>query len=98
MGLDATVRRRCLGALMLLAAVIMLAAGETILKPKLHDVAFLVYWLVCLVLTGAAILVAYVDARVQQRRGKREARELLESTLNQIEKEAKTRSREQRRS
>ena len=96
MGLDATARRRGLGVVLLLAALIMLAAGETILKPKLRDVSFLLYWLVCIMLTGAAILVAYLDARVQQRQGRREARELLERTLSQIEKEAKDRTRDKK--
>ena len=89
MGLDATARRRWLGALMLLAAILMLAAGETILKARLHDFAFLIYWSICFFCTGMAIFMAYLDARVLQQRSRRQARELLESTLKQIERDAR---------
>jgi cation transport ATPase len=89
MGLDATGRRRLTGALILMAALAMLIAGQTVLKSRLHDVIFLVYWLICFVLTGAAILVAYLDARALQRKTRREARELIETTLNHIETDAR---------
>jgi hypothetical protein len=89
---DATVRRRRLGALMLLAALAMLVAGQTILKTRLKDLGFLLYWLLCFILTGAAILVAYLDALALKRRSKREARELLETTLSEIESDAKKKS------
>ena len=88
MGLDATARRRRLGVLMLLAASVMLVAGETVLKNRLKDVGFLLYWVGCLVFTGMALIVAYLDARSQQRRGRREARELLQNTLDDIQKDA----------
>lgn len=91
MGVDATARRRRFGALMLLAALGMLVAGQTILKSGLQDIGFLVYWLICFVFTGAAIVVAYLDVRSLRRRGKREARELIETTFSQIEKEARQR-------
>lgn len=89
MGVDATGRRRRLGALMLLAALAMLIAGETFLKARLRDLGLLLYWLLCFVLTGLAMFVAYVDARTLQRRTQREARELIENTLNEIEMDAK---------
>lgn len=89
MGSDATTRRRRFGVLLLLAALGMLVAGETILKGHLGDLGFLLFWLVCLVFTGAAILVAYFDARAVQRRTRREARELLQNTLSSIETDAR---------
>jgi hypothetical protein len=70
---------------MLLAALGMLIAGETIFESHLRGVAFLFYWLFCLLLTGAAIIVAYLDARSVQQRSRVEARELLEKTINKIE-------------
>jgi membrane protein implicated in regulation of membrane protease activity len=89
MGLDAIGRRRRFGVIILLAAVGMLIGGETFLKGQLSGVGFLVYWLLCFVFTGMAIVVAYVDARAVQRRTRREARELLETTLTRIETDAK---------
>ena|SRR5579864_524310 len=88
MGLDATTRRRRFGVLMLAAALLMLVAGQTVLKNRLKDLGFLMYWLGCLVFTAIAIVVAYIDARSLQRRGRREARELLENTLGEIQKDA----------
>ena len=67
----------------------MLVVGETVLKSRLKDLPFLVYWLICFVLTGLAILVAFLDARAVGRRTRREARDLLETTLGRIETNAK---------
>ena len=77
--------------LMLIGAALMLIAGETVLKNRLTNVRFLLYWLLCLVLTGGAIVMAYLDVRAVQQRGRREARELLETTLTQIERDARKR-------
>ena len=77
--------------LMLIGASLMLIAGETILKNSLTNVGFLLYWLACLVCTGGAIVVAYLDVRAVQTRGRREARDLLETTLTQIERDARNR-------
>jgi hypothetical protein len=84
-------RRRRVGVLMLIGASLMLIAGETVLKNRLSNAVFLLYWLLCLVLTGGAIVVAYLDVRAVQQRGRREARELLETTLTQIERDARKR-------
>lgn len=67
----------------------MLVIGETVLKSRLKDLSFLVYWLICFVLTGLAILVAFLDASAVRRRTRREARDLLETTLGRIETDAK---------
>ncbi len=82
-------RRRRLGALLLLAAIAMLVAGQTVLKNRLQDLGFLLYWLGCFLLTGSAILVAYLDALALRQRSRREARELLQSTLNEIQSDAR---------
>ena len=89
MALDTRVRWRLVGGAMLLAALGMLIAGETVLERHLKGVAFLFYWLVCLLLTGAAIIVAYIDARSVQQRSRVEARELLEKTIHKIESDVR---------
>ena len=89
MALDATARRRWLGALVLLAALGMLIGGETVLKGKLDGLAFIFYWLVCFGFTGLAIVIAFLDARALQRRTHQEQRDLFATTLKQIETEAK---------
>ncbi|HEV2395182.1 MAG TPA: hypothetical protein VG146_22755 [Verrucomicrobiae bacterium] len=87
MGLDATARRRLLGVLVLLAALGMLIAGETVLKQWLSGFRFLVYWLGCFFLTGLAILSAYLDVRALRRETRREERDLIESTIKDIQAE-----------
>ena len=94
MALDATTRRRWFGALVLLAALGMLIGGETILKGKLANLVFIFYWLVCFGLTGLAILFAFLDASAVRRRTRQEQHDLFDSTLKQIEREAKTRHRQ----
>jgi len=91
MSLDATGRRRWIGAVALLAALAMLVGGETALKGHLGDLGFLVYWLICLALTGLAILMAFLDVRALQRRTRQEQRDLLDSTLKKIEADARKR-------
>ena len=93
MALDATSRRRWCGALVLLAALGMLIAGETVLKGKLESLAFIIYWLVCFGFTALAILIAFLDVRALQRRTRQEQHDLFEATLREIETEAKTRRR-----
>jgi hypothetical protein len=94
MALDATTRRRWFGALVLLAALGLLISGETFLKGKMGNLTFIIYWLVCFTLTGLALLIAILDARALQRRVRQEQHDLFDSTLKQIETEAKTKRRQ----
>ena len=89
MGLDATGRRRIIGAVFLLIALGMLIAGQTILKPSLNNLGFLIYWGLCFVFTGLAIVVAFRDARALRERTRRDARDLIENTLGRIEEDRK---------
>jgi membrane protein implicated in regulation of membrane protease activity len=91
MVLDATARRRWFGALVLLAALGMLVAGETILKGKLEYLGFLFYWLGCLGFTFLAIVIAILDARALRRETRTAQHDLFQATLKQIEAEAKAR-------
>ncbi|HSU55002.1 MAG TPA: hypothetical protein VLT36_13165 [Candidatus Dormibacteraeota bacterium] len=93
MGLDATTRRRWVGAIAVAGALGMLILGETALKDRLHDLGLLGYWLICLLLTATAIVVAFLDARSLRVKIHREQRSLLEKTLKDIESEARSRRR-----
>ena len=95
-GLDVTARRRWIGALLLLAAMAMLIAGQTVLQGHLRGLAFLLYWLLCFIFTGSAIIVAWLDARAVQTKSRREARELIEKTLGKIESDVRQRPRRER--
>lgn len=80
------------GMVFLAVAVVMLVLGETLLRQSLSKVAFVFYWLVCLVCTALAILFAFRDVTGIQRQAREEQRELLEKTIREIarQKQAKT--------
>ena len=88
MGLDATARRRWFGGIVLVGALTMLICGQTVLQDRLKRFDFIIYWLACFALTGMAAIAAVRDLRDLQRRTRQQERDLLESTLKEIEKEA----------
>ena len=90
MHMGATARRRWIGAVALIIALGMLIAGQTVFKERLQNLAFLLYWCGCFACTCAAIVLAYVDARAVQQRTRKEARDLLQTALHDIEIEART--------
>ncbi len=97
MGTRPNVRRRWIGGIVLVVAIGMLVAGQTVLRHRLPAIWYLVYWAVCLVLTAVAMIIALLDARDLARGTVREHRDLLESTLKEIEGEAKARRKDKRR-
>jgi hypothetical protein len=89
MSLDVVARRRWIGALSLLAALAMLVCGQGVLKGRLGGMGFVVYWLLCFGFTGLAILMAFLDVRALGNRSRQEQRDLLISTLKNLETDAK---------
>ena len=71
----------------------MLAAGQTVLRDRLSAFAFLFYWMVCFGFTGLAVAVALLDARENRRRLLQEKRDLLQTTLQDIQSAAQHRRR-----
>lgn len=65
----------------------MLIWGQTLLKPFLQGVGFLIYWSFCFVFTFGAIFIALLDVRAMRRRTRREQQELLQRTLQDVENE-----------
>jgi hypothetical protein len=86
-------RRRVLGAVALTLAGLMLVLGETVLNQRFAPPAFILYWLICFLLTITAIVVAFADVKDLQRKAGREQRDLLEGTFDKIEEEARDRKR-----
>lgn len=70
---------------MLAIALVMLILGQTVLQTRLSGIAFLLYWLVCIVLTGVAIVIAFLDVRALQNRTRQEQEQLFASTLRRVE-------------
>jgi hypothetical protein len=91
-------RRRCFGALCLLAAIVMLVAGETVLKDRLTAFEFVAYWLACFVVTALAIYVALLDARAVREETHAEQRALIENTVRKIQEEKARRADDAARS
>lgn len=86
MGNSADALRRWLGAFCLAVAFGMLIWGETVLKPFLKGVGFLLYWFTCFIFTFSAIVIALLDVRAVRRRVQSEQRDLIERTLHDAEK------------
>jgi hypothetical protein len=91
MALDANVRRRWFGAIAVLAALAMVIGGETVLRDRLGPFATLIYWLVCLILTGVAVMMAFLDVRALGQRTRQEQRALFEATLKKIKSDVEAR-------
>jgi membrane protein implicated in regulation of membrane protease activity len=84
-------RRRRLGTFCLLTAIVMLIGGETVLAGRLSGIGFIAYWLACFVLTALAAFAALLDAARVRAEQREEQRALLENTLQEIEREKKSR-------
>ena len=93
MALHTTTGRRWFGIAFLGCALLMLIIGQTILNNRLRDLAFLVYWLLCFAFTGLAVAIALLDARENRRRLRQERRDLLHTTLKDIQSDAQKRRR-----
>ena len=92
MATNADLRRRWLGGISLGAALLMLIAGETVLRERLSGVTALLFWMACFALTFLAMLVAFLDMAVVRRRLRDEQRALLEDTFKDIAREKQARS------
>ena len=85
MPVTAKTRRRWFGALCLLAALVLLVAGDTRPRPDANHVFFVTYWLACFLLAALAMATAILDARALRREARDEQRALFEHTLHEIE-------------
>jgi uncharacterized metal-binding protein len=80
--------RRWLGLCFLTLAFGLLVWGRTVLQNRLSGIPFLIYWVVCFLLTMAAIITALLDLRATRKRARQEHEELLQRTLNELEDES----------
>ncbi len=87
MTLNAKFLRRAFGSFCLLAAVAMLAVGETNPAPEANRVAFVGYWLVCFGFAVLALGAAILDLRAVRREARARQRNLVEDALREIEAE-----------
>ena len=94
MGTRITVRRlgRWLAAVFLFVALAMLIAGQTLLRDRLHQLGFILFWLSCFIFTCLAMSLALLDAAITRRRAREEQRAFFEQTFSDVtrQKEAKS--------
>ena len=77
--------RRWLGLFCLAVAGGMLIWGQTVLKPHLEGIGFLLYWAVCFLFTFGAIGIALVDMRAVRQRVRAEQEDLIRRTIANLE-------------
>jgi hypothetical protein len=94
--LNSKTRRRRLGAMCSLAALVMLIANEIVPGERLDGVAFVIYWGVCFGFAVLAMLVGILDAHALRREARAEQRALLEDALEDIQAEKDARNRTSR--
>lgn len=80
-------RRRKVGTVCIVIAILMLIAGETVLKSRLSGVPMLCYWLGCFVFTSIAAGAAVIDAARVGIESRDAQKSLIEDTLKEIENE-----------
>lgn len=90
--------RRRFGVVCIAIAILMLLAGETVLRKTLasHPVGLIAYWMVCFVFTALAAMAAIVDAARVRMENREEQRSLIEKTLLEVEREKQQRQKPKR--
>ncbi len=81
----ADARRRWFSVLFLIIAAGMLIWGQTLLKPYLEGVGFVIYWLVCMVFTALSMWTALLDIWAVRRRTRNQHRDLLQQVFEERE-------------
>ena len=90
----ADLRRRWFGVFFLLIAAGMLIWGQTILKPSLQGIGFVLYWLTCLAFTGMALVTALLDIWAVRRRTREQQRDLLQRIFDEGESDEENKTNE----
>src|SRR5580693_2793851 len=87
MGLSGEARRRWVGGICLMISAAMLGLGLTVLRNRMRPEVFVLYWIICMVMTGCTLLIALLDMRAIRMRSRREQTELVNQTLLEIQKD-----------
>jgi membrane protein implicated in regulation of membrane protease activity len=90
----ADVRRRWFGVFFLLIGAGMLIWGQTIFKPYLEGLGFVLYWLACMAFTGLALLTALLDIWAVRRRTRQQQRDLLQRIFDEGESNEENKTNE----
>ena len=90
----ADARRRWFGVFFLLIAAGMLIWGQTILKPYLEGLGFVLYWLACMAFTALALFTALLDIWAVRRRTREQQRDLLQRIFDEAESDGQNEKKE----
>ena len=82
------VPRRWLSLAFLALAGGMLLWGQTLLKTRLSGETFIIYWTLCFLFAGLAIIFSLVESMKVRREYRRQQRELIEKTVREIERKS----------
>jgi len=77
--------RRWFGVIFLASAFGMLIWGQTVLKPKLDGMGYILYWTGCFLFTFLALITALVDIWCVRRNQRNERRTLIKKTFTELE-------------
>jgi len=72
----------------------MLIWGQTILKPYLEGLGFVLYWLGCMAFTGLALFTALLDIWAVRRRTREQQRDLLQRIFDEGESDEENKTNE----
>ena len=85
---SAEAMRRWFGLFFLALAFGLLIWGQTVLRDRLKGIPFLIYWGCCFFFTLAAIITALIDVRATRQQAQKEHEDLVQRTLDKIERES----------
>ena len=81
--------RRGIGAVFLLAALVMVVMGLVARPQHLEGRAFLRYWTLCWAFTTVAMIFALWDLRIIRSRAREEKRQLVDDAVKSLERQVK---------
>lgn len=94
MAANATQRLRLIGLVFLSIALLLAILGQSVLRPRLEGLVFLIYWITCLVALGLAVAIALLDILLVRHQARQEQIELLRQTLGRTSADKTTSARQ----
>lgn len=89
--------RRWYGLLCLVLGAAMLVWGQTLLKDRLDGKSFVVYWALCFLVTGAALIISLWDSFQLRRQMRAQEKALFKKMLDQVQQASRHAPQERQR-
>jgi hypothetical protein len=78
--------RRWYGLLCLILGGFMLLWGQTVLHDRLTGRSFVIYWTLCFLVTGSALVISLWDTHRLRRQMRAQEKELFKRMIDQVER------------